>query len=790
MTDEQIGSVRASTALHTVIGDAPAAVLLVDLNAGEVVHANDVAQQLAPDLRLPVRVDAWSEAAGLRDPSGAELADTQHPLSRLVRFEPVPGQPVSAQRRSEMGDSREPLWVVGVPMTGAPQLDGFALVVLLSVRETEAAAAVEAMAQEGARLREQAVLATGLSFTVADARDPDLALVWVNQAFTATTGYEFDEAVGHNCRFLQGPGTDPAEVTRMRDALERREGIVVTLLNYRKDGLAFWNQVTMTPILDADGEVTHFVGVQSDVSGRIEADRERDRALAAAQEARREAEAAQARLAVLADATEALSAELDESEARARLLQLLVPGLADIAYFFHLDADGAVLEHFVEHADPAGREIAERFAREVASLTPEGGIVESFLGGEPYRLFTDVGDDATRALREGFLTDRDYPARAHDELDVGSLLIVGLPGREQIRDIVALNRTSDRAAFTEADAQLALDLGRRTGLILDNLRLYTGQSRIARTLQRSLLPAVPKLAWVDVDARYLAGADGAEVGGDFFDLFEHEDQSIALAVGDVEGHDMYAAAVMGQLKGILRATALTLRLMPAATLEHIDRLLIGTAGSQITPEITEDDAPAGGHGWADAYASARLASMVCAHLEPPLSLTAAVDATIADLGEVGGWAQGSLAASPQQTMTGSDSPRAVWTLTMSSAGHLPPLVRLPDGQLTFLDPPHARGPLLGLGTGARRRHDGTFALPAGSLLFMYTDGLIEQPGESLDVGLARLLEAAGSAPDDLNGFVDHLLAELSPPSRPRARAGVDDVVVVALCLRGDTDDQS
>jgi PAS domain S-box-containing protein len=788
VTDEQISSVRAATALHTVIGDAPAAVLLVDLGAGEVVHANDVAQQLAPDLRLPVRVDAWSEAAGLRDPSGAELTDTEHPLSRLVRFEPVPGQPVSAQRRSEMGGSREPLWVVGVPMTGAPQLDGFALVVLLAVREQEATAAVEALAQEETRLRERAVLATGLSFTVADARDPDLALVWVNQAFTATTGYEFDEAVGHNCRFLQGPGTDPAEVTRMREALGRREGIIATLLNYRKDGLAFWNQVTMTPILDADGEVTHFVGVQSDVSGRIEADRERDRALKTAEEARVEAEAAQARLAVLADATEALTAELDESEARARLLQLLVPGLCDVAFFFHLDEEGGLREHFTEHRDPTQHDLADEYAAGVAAKVPAGGLVASLLADEPYRLLSDVDSAESRAAREEFLDDEAFPEQAHDALGITSVLIVGLPGREQVRDIVVLNRTSERAPFTEADAQLALDLGRRTGLILDNLRLYTGQSRIARTLQRSLLPAVPKLAWVDVDARYLAGADGAEVGGDFFDLFEHEDQSIALAVGDVEGHDMYAAAVMGQLKGILRATALTLRLMPAATLEHIDRLLIGTAGSQITPEINEDDAPAGGHGWADAYASARLASMVCAHLEPPLSLTAAIDATTADLGEVGGWAQASRGVSLQQTMTGSDSPRAVWTLTMSSAGHLPPLVRLPDGQLTFLDPPHARGPLLGLGTGARRRHDGTFALPAGSLLFMYTDGLIEQPGESLDVGLARLLEAAGSAPDDLNGFVDHLLAELSPASRPRARAGIDDVVVVALCLRGDTDE--
>lgn len=755
----------AATELQVVIGDAPAAVLMVDLSVGEVVHANDVAQQLAPGVTLPVRLDTWSEAAGLRDSEGDELAESVHPLSRLLRAEAVPGQAVTAQRQSEMGESREPLWVVGVPMTGAPMMDQYALVVFLSVREQEATAAVEALAQREASLRDRAVLATGLSFTVVDARDPDLPLAWVNQAFTNATGYEFDDAVGRNCRFLQGPGTDRAEVARVRDALRRGEGIVSTLLNYRRDGLAFWNQLTISPILDASGTVTHFVGVQSDVSGRVEADRERDRALAVADAARREAEQAQARLSLLAEATEVLSGQLDEAEARVRMLKLLCPSLADAAFFFHVDAGGDVTDHLARHRDPRLADVAQRYAADVRAHVPQSGLVHSLLDGAPYRLIEDT-EAAAETGEFAYLTDPGHLGGSGASLGLASALVVALPGRHHVRDVLVLARGQGRPAFTDEDAQLGLELGRRSGLILENLRLYASKARIARALQSSLLPAVPEVPWLEVDARYLPGADDADVGGDFLDLYQHADQTIGVAVGDVEGHDIHAAAAMGQLKGLLRATALTQRLMPAATLEQVDGLL-ALPGA--------DEAPA-----RDRPGPARLASTVFVHLEPPVTSSTSPDFNRDELesGRVGDWPSRRTDGGPSGGAT-----QAAWTLTLSSAGHLPPLVRLPDGQLTFLDPPHARGPLLGLGGGSRRRHDATFALPSGSIVLLYTDGLIERSGEAIDSGLDRLLEVVSSAPDGLDGFVDHLLAQLVPTARPSVQGGHDDTVVVALCLR-------
>jgi diguanylate cyclase (GGDEF)-like protein/PAS domain S-box-containing protein len=118
-------------------------------------------------------------------------------------------------------------------------------------------------------VRERALLATGVAFSVADARADDTPLVWVNPAFTAMTGYTEAEVLGRNCRFLQGPGTDPAHVAALRTGLDSGEDVTVTVLNYRKDGSEFWNQCTLSSVYDAADGRTHYVGIQVDVTARV-----------------------------------------------------------------------------------------------------------------------------------------------------------------------------------------------------------------------------------------------------------------------------------------------------------------------------------------------------------------------------------------------------------------------------------------------------------------------------------------------------------------------------------------
>lgn len=115
-------------------------------------------------------------------------------------------------------------------------------------------------------LRDRALSATAEGVTIADARLDDNPLIYANAGFERLTGYSIEEVLGRNCRFLQGPGTDRDTLERLRSAIRQKHACTVQLLNYRKDGTPFWNRLSITPVRDAAGDVTHFIGVQSDVT--------------------------------------------------------------------------------------------------------------------------------------------------------------------------------------------------------------------------------------------------------------------------------------------------------------------------------------------------------------------------------------------------------------------------------------------------------------------------------------------------------------------------------------------
>ncbi|WP_211310896.1 EAL domain-containing protein [Halomonas denitrificans] len=120
--------------------------------------------------------------------------------------------------------------------------------------------------EEQLRLLARGIDASRNGVVLADATLPDLPLVFVNETFLGLTGYARDELIGHNCRMLQGPETDPVTVARLRAAVAERSEIQVTLRNYRKDGSAFWNHLYLSPVLDDEGRCTHIIGIQQDVS--------------------------------------------------------------------------------------------------------------------------------------------------------------------------------------------------------------------------------------------------------------------------------------------------------------------------------------------------------------------------------------------------------------------------------------------------------------------------------------------------------------------------------------------
>lgn len=117
-------------------------------------------------------------------------------------------------------------------------------------------------------LKERALESTAEGVVISDCMQEGMPIIYVNKAFTAVTGYGYDEVVGRNCRFLQGTDTDPAAKQSIRKALADKISCIVEILNYRKDGTPFWNRLSITPVQNNQGQTTHFIGIQSDVTRR------------------------------------------------------------------------------------------------------------------------------------------------------------------------------------------------------------------------------------------------------------------------------------------------------------------------------------------------------------------------------------------------------------------------------------------------------------------------------------------------------------------------------------------
>jgi len=118
------------------------------------------------------------------------------------------------------------------------------------------------------RIKDRAMDEAVVGISIADMAQPSQPLVYVNKGFERVTGYDAEAVLGRNCRMLQGPATDPAAVEQFRAAIDAEEAATVELVNYRRDGTPFWNRVQINPVFDEAGDLTHYLGFQSDVTER------------------------------------------------------------------------------------------------------------------------------------------------------------------------------------------------------------------------------------------------------------------------------------------------------------------------------------------------------------------------------------------------------------------------------------------------------------------------------------------------------------------------------------------
>ncbi|MDQ3885884.1 MAG: SpoIIE family protein phosphatase [Actinomycetota bacterium] len=461
-------------------------------------------------------------------------------------------------------------------------------------------------------LRNRAVIATARSFTVSDPHRPDNPLVWVNPSFTQLTGYSVEEATGRNCRFLQGANTDRQTVERIGRALKQGRASTEVLLNYRKDGSAFWNEVSISPIHDAAGRIVNFVGVQTDVTERVLVEQERRLALATAEEVRND-------LRLLTDATTWMTESLNLADAADRLARSVVPALADYCCVDLLDeVTGRTDRVAAHHRNPSQIGVLHELANRISPrIGGPDSISHVLTSGEP-RLTPDMPE------QPDYLALQEPDAiRLYRQLRPRSVMFVPLRARGEVLGVLTLcSEQPYGRRYSQRDLHLAVDLASKAALAIDNTQAYARMRDAAETLQMSLLPAVRPVHGVRAASRYLPGTHGARVGGDWYDLLELPDGAIAMAVGDVVGHDLRAAAAMGQLRGLLRSYAWE-GLRSGAVLDRCDQLVQGLE-------------------------MASMATALYARLEP---------------------AHG---GAPGQ-------------LVYSNAGHPPPLLRRTGGHLEFLD---------------------------------------------------------------------------------------------------------
>jgi serine phosphatase RsbU (regulator of sigma subunit) len=434
---------------------------------------------------------------------------------------------------------------------------------------------------------------------------------------------------------------------------------------------------------------------------------------AAEQAARRAAEAAHHNLAFLAEASSVLASSLDHQVTIARVVDLAVPRLADWCAVFLTSDTGAIRPLAVAHVDPARvdlvRRLLERYPPDPRAPSGVGAVIRTGRAE-----FTPKVDDE---LLERTIDD---PERRALVREVGLGALAALPLQAGGRTLGALVLANDRGRpLTEASLALGVDLAVRAGVAVDNARLFTERTRIARQLQASLLPGgLPTIPGLDVGARYAAASEAEEVGGDFYDVFGLDDGRWAVVVGDVRGKGVAAAAITGLARHTIRSASLHMQ-SPRALLSHLNEVLVRSEADR-RPDRSEPFEH-GGQAGTDAVHRA------WAHDEPRFCTV------------------GLAVLEPA-----ADGARA----TVCVAGHPLPLVARADGRVETVGRP---GTLLGVGRDVDL-WDVTVHLGPGDSLVSFTDGIVERHQARRffeEEGVAAVLQATrGLAADAVAAAVE------------------------------------
>ncbi|GGO50845.1 hypothetical protein GCM10012287_31540 [Streptomyces daqingensis] len=410
---------------------------------------------------------------------------------------------------------------------------------------------------------------------------------------------------------------------------------------------------------------------------------------------------AQQRLALTVRAGVRIGTTLDMITTAREIAEVVIPAFADSVT---VDLVEGVLEG--EEPRPQGESPSlVRVVERVGSPYSDADGEDAPTGG-PFRVAYEPGSPQQAALssRKAVIIDRRSESAHPERNGMHSTLAVPLRARGTTMGLVTFQRDESSAPFDHDEMSLSNELATRTALSIDNARRYTRERASALTLQRNLLPrGLPEQSAVEVAHRYLPADIGLGVGGDWFDVIALSGTRVGLVVGDVVGHGMNAAATMGRLRTTVRALA-RLDLSPDELLSRMDDLVL--------QGVEEQEAGAGpgadeGLGVACLYAVYDPVSRVC---------------------------------------------------TAARAGHPPAAVVDPDGTFDLLEIPP--GPPLGVGGLPFESME--ISLPEGSLLALFTGGLVQDRDRDMDTGVAKLKDVLSDRASTLEELCDRALAELQP----------------------------
>jgi PAS domain S-box-containing protein len=410
--------------------------------------------------------------------------------------------------------------------------------------------------REEARSQVEAIL-RGVADAVT-AQAPDGKLLFANDAAVALLGFDSAEAL------MNAPTSaimDRFEVIDERgepfalEALPGRRALggednaeTVVRFRVKTTGEERWSAVKATPIRDEDGNVTMAINVIEDIT------------------IHKRAEQAQRFLARSADA---LASVLDPDELLVEIANLAVPELADWCAVELLNDVGMLERKALAHVDPTVRQRAiDLSTRYPPDPNAPQGIYHVVRTGQP-ELYPDISEEMLRAAAVDEEHYREIMA-----IGMRSAIVVPLATRGRTLGTLTWVNSRSGRRFDQQDVELAQELARRCATAVDNARLYSERSYIARTLQQSLLPVeLPDIPGVEVAARFRPTGEGNEVGGDFYDVFETGQRGWTVVMGDVCGKGPDAAAVTALARYTLRAAAMR-EFLPSRSLSVLNEALL------------------------------------------------------------------------------------------------------------------------------------------------------------------------------------------------------------------------